>query len=146
MVAIAQYRFTLDWNVIILHYTEVSFRHRFRKDYVEISEFCPPFVGPDRLYGLVVRVRVQFPALADFLRGSGSEMGSLSLVSTTDELLGRSSGPGLESREYGRRDPSRWQRGTLHPQKLAQTSPTSGGRSVVIVRSRTKATEFFSSF
>ena len=31
----------------------------------------------------------------------------------------------------------------LDPQKLALTSPTGGGRSVGIVRSRTKATEFF---
>jgi hypothetical protein len=32
--------------------------------------------------------------------------GPLSLVSTTEELLGRkSSGSGLENREYGRRDP-----------------------------------------
>jgi hypothetical protein len=30
----------------------------------------------------------------------------------------------------------------LYPQKLAVTSPTSGGRSVGIVRSRTQATEF----
>ena len=30
----------------------------------------------------------------------------------------------------------------LYPQKLALTSPTCGGRSVGIVRSRTKATEF----
>jgi hypothetical protein len=30
----------------------------------------------------------------------------------------------------------------LYPQKLALTSPTSGGRSVGIVRSRTKAMEF----
>jgi len=30
----------------------------------------------------------------------------------------------------------------LYPQKLALTSPTSGGRSVGIVRMRTKATEF----
>jgi hypothetical protein len=44
----------------------------------------------------------------------------------------------LENREYGRRDPSRWPRGTLHPQKFAITSPTSGGRSVGIVRSRTQ--------
>jgi hypothetical protein len=48
---------------------------------------------------------------------------------------------GLETREYGRRDLSRWPRGTLYPQKLALTSPTSGGRSVGIVRFRTKATE-----
>jgi len=31
----------------------------------------------------------------------------------------------------------------LYPQKLALTSLTGGGRSVGIVRSRTKATEFF---
>ena len=31
----------------------------------------------------------------------------------------------------------------LYPQKLALTSPTGGGRSVGIVRSRTKATDFF---
>jgi hypothetical protein len=47
----------------------------------------------------------------------------------------------LEIREYSRRDPSRSPRGTLYPQKLALTSPTSGGRSVGIVRSRTLATE-----
>ena len=31
----------------------------------------------------------------------------------------------------------------LYPQKLALTSPTGGGRSVGVVRSRTKATEFY---
>jgi hypothetical protein len=36
------------------------------------------------------------------------EQGPLSLVSTIEELLERkSSGSGLESRDYGRRDPSR---------------------------------------
>jgi hypothetical protein len=34
----------------------------------------------------------------------------------------------------------------LYPQKLALTSPTGGGRSVGIVRSRTKAMEFSFSF
>jgi hypothetical protein len=38
----------------------------------------------------------------------------------------------------GRRDPLRWPRDTLYPQKLALTSPTSGGGSVGIVRLRTK--------
>jgi hypothetical protein len=75
----------------------------------------------------------------------GLERGPLSLVRTNEELLERkSSGSGLESREYGRRDPSRWPRGTLYPQKLALTSPISGSRSVGIVRSLTQATEFFS--
>jgi hypothetical protein len=60
-----------------------------------------------------------------------------------EELLVRkSSGSGLESQEYGRREPSRWPRGTFYPRKLALTSPTSGGRSIGIVRSRTEATEF----
>jgi hypothetical protein len=54
-----------------------------------------------------------------------------------------SNGCGLESREYGRGDPLRLPHDTLYPQKLALTSPTSGGRSVGIVRSRTKVTEFF---
>jgi hypothetical protein len=59
------------------------------------------------------------------------ERGPLGLVSTTDELLGRkSSGSGLETREYGQRDPSRIPGGNLYPQKLALTSPTRGGRSV----------------
>jgi hypothetical protein len=74
----------------------------------------------------------------------GLERGPLSLVSTTEELLGRKScGSGLEIREYGRRDSSRWPRDTLYPQMLALTSPKSSGRSVDIVRSRTEATEFF---
>jgi hypothetical protein len=48
---------------------------------------------------------------------------------------------GLESREYDRRDPSRWQRGTLYPQKFALTSPTSGGRYVGIVHWQSQATD-----
>jgi hypothetical protein len=70
------------------------------------------------------------------------ERGPFSLVSTTEELLGRKSGGnGLEIWEYGRKDPSRWYRGALYPKKLALTSPTSGGRSVAIVRLRIQATE-----
>jgi hypothetical protein len=64
-------------------------------------------------------------------------------MSTIEELLERkSSGSGLESREYGSRNPSRWPHGTLNPQKLALTLPTSGGGSVGIVPSRTQAMEF----
>jgi hypothetical protein len=49
----------------------------------------------------------------------GLEQGPLSLVSTTEELLGRKSNDsGLEIREYGRRDSSCWPRGTLYPQKV----------------------------
>jgi hypothetical protein len=87
--------------------------------------------------------RVPFCRYYIFREVVGLARGPLSLVSTIEELLGRkSSGSCLESREYGRRDPSRWPCGTLCPQKLALTSPTSDGRSVGIVRSRTQATEF----
>jgi hypothetical protein len=48
----------------------------------------------------------------------------------------------LEKREYGRRDPSRWPRGTLYPQKLTLTLQTGGDRSVGIVRSRTQTVGF----
>jgi hypothetical protein len=61
----------------------------------------------------------------------GLERGPLSLLSKTEELLERkSSSSGLEIREYDHMDPSRWQRGTIYPQKLALTSLISGGRSV----------------
>jgi hypothetical protein len=73
----------------------------------------------------------------------GPENGPLSLMSTIGELLRRKiSGSGLENREYDRGDPSLWRRGTLYPQQSALTSPTSGDRSVRIVRSRTQATQF----
>jgi hypothetical protein len=59
----------------------------------------------------------------------GLERGPLSLVSTNEELLGRkSSGCGLDSREYGRRDPLRWPRDILYPQKLALNKQRSLGR------------------
>jgi hypothetical protein len=59
----------------------------------------------------------------------GLERGPLSLVSKIEELLGRkSSGPGSENREYCRMNLLRWSLDTLYPQKLALTSPTSGGR------------------
>jgi hypothetical protein len=67
----------------------------------------------------------------------GLERGPLSLVSTTEELLKiNSSGSGLESREYGRRDPCADHATPLYPQKL-----TSGGRSISSVCFRTKVTE-----
>jgi hypothetical protein len=48
------------------------------------------------------------------------ERGPLSLVSKIEELLGRkSSGSGLERREYGRGDPSRLPRGILYLQELS---------------------------
>jgi hypothetical protein len=70
----------------------------------------------------------------------GLKRDPLSLVSTTDELLGwKRSASGLENREYGHRDLSCWLCSALHLQKLALASPTSGGCSVSIVRSWTRA-------
>jgi hypothetical protein len=69
-----------------------------------------------------------------FWEVTGLEQGPLSLVSRTEELLGRnSSGSGLKSREYGRKEPLCWP-SDVYPQKLTLTSPTSGDRSVGIVR------------
>jgi hypothetical protein len=78
-----------------------------------------------------------------FLEVVGLERVPLNLVSTIEELLRRkNNGSGLENRDYGRKGslaPTLW-----HPlsAKLALTSPTSGGCSVGIVRSQTKAMEF----
>jgi hypothetical protein len=49
------------------------------------------------------------------------------------------SNPVQKTEINGRGSPLRWPRDTLYPQKLALTSPTSGGRSVGIVRLRTKS-------
>jgi hypothetical protein len=94
-----------------------------RKDFVErvpkgmsqnitCINTCMPEIT-DRVCGLVVRVpgyRSRGPgSIKFFWLLVGLERGPLSLVSTTKELLGRnSSGSGLESREYGHRDPPRW--------------------------------------
>jgi hypothetical protein len=104
----------------------------------------------DRLCGIVVRVpgyRSRGPGFDSttrcFWEVVGLERGPLSLVSTTEELLGRKSrGSGLENRDYGRRGSTALT--TRHPlsAKLALTSPTSGYRSIGKVRSRTEATEF----
>jgi hypothetical protein len=104
----------------------------------------------DCLCGLVVRVpgyRSRRPGFdcrryQVFWKILGLERGPLSLVSITEELLGRnSSGSGLENREYGCGDLLCWPRDALYPQKLALTSLISGGHSVGIVRLRTKSTE-----
>jgi hypothetical protein len=72
-------------------------------------------------------------------RSSGSGTGPISFLGTTEEVLGRtSSGLGLQDRDYGRRDPLCRPQNILYTQKLAVTSPTSGDRSVGIVRSQTK--------
>jgi hypothetical protein len=109
-----------------------------------------PLRAMEVLCGRVVRVPAyrfrglgSIPGAPDFLRSSGSETGSNPPREYNwGATWKKSSGSGLENREYGRRDSSRWPRGSLYPQKLALTSPTSGCRSVDIFRSRTQATEF----
>jgi hypothetical protein len=94
-----------------------NFRLKFLRD---------AYTNMDRLCGLVVRVLGyrsggpgSIPGTTRKKKVASLERGPLSLVSTSEELLERSSGFGLENREYGRRDPSRWSCGTLYPQKLA---------------------------
>jgi hypothetical protein len=84
-----------------------------------------------RVHGHRSRVRVRFQALPDF-------------VSTVELLERKSSGSGLENRDYVRRGSCRADHAApLYPHKIELTSPACGGRSVGIVRSRTQATEFF---
>jgi hypothetical protein len=60
-----------------------------------------------------------------------------------EELLERKvAAPVLKTEINGRGNWLRWPRDTLYPLKLTLTSPTSGGRSVGIVRWRTTAREF----
>jgi hypothetical protein len=75
----------------------------------------------------------------------GLDQGPLSLVRTTEELLERkSSGSGLENRDYDRRRSAAlpMRQPSIRKKKLALTSPKNGSRSVGIVLSRTQATEF----
>jgi hypothetical protein len=81
----------------------------------------------DRLYGQVVRQsswlqiqRAWFDSRGYqiFWQIVGLERGPLNLVSTNELLERKSNSSGLQNREYGRRDPSRWPRGTLYPQKF----------------------------
>jgi hypothetical protein len=71
----------------------------------------------------------------------GLELGPLSLVSATEQLLGRKSrGYGLKNREYGRRGCVTLT--TRHPLS-AKVGTNFTERSVGIVRSWTQETEFF---
>jgi hypothetical protein len=96
-------------NTLVLHSGSLSFLFCVHK--------C------DRLCGLVVMQRswVRFPGTTRFFREVvGLERGPLSLVSTTEELLGRkSSGSCLENRDYGHGDPLHWPRNALCLQNVA---------------------------
>jgi hypothetical protein len=88
---------------------------------------------------LIQRSRVRFQRYQIFWEVVGLERSPLSLVRIIEKLLEwKSSGSDQENRFNDLGDPLRWPRDTLYRQKLALTSPTSGGRSVGIVRLRTK--------
>ena len=74
----------------------------------------------------------------------GLERGPLSLVRSIEELLElkkKVAAPVQKTEINGRGDRCADHVTPLYPQNLALISPTGGGRSVGIVRSRTKATE-----
>jgi hypothetical protein len=103
----------------------------------------------DCLCGLVVRVTgywsggpVSIPGTARKKRNGSGTGSTQPREYNWGATWYKSSGSCLENREYGRRDPWRWPRGTLYPQKLSITSPTSGGRSVGIVRSLSQTMVF----
>jgi hypothetical protein len=92
----------------------------------------------------IQRSRVRLPALPDFLRSSLS--GTMSTQPREDNWgaswmeksrKSRLTAVGIRCANHAT---------PLYPQTLALTSPTSGGRSVDIVRLRTKATEFLFCF
>jgi hypothetical protein len=118
-----------------------SVKRRRKKEYKDIMRGKRLFIFTVhliyRLCGLMVRVFGY--------KSRGLERGPLSLASTIEELFERKrSGSGLENRDYGRRgSDALTMRHPLYSQKLALTSPTSGGHSVSIVRSQNQTMEFF---
>jgi hypothetical protein len=117
---------------------KVTFGMRIlHKDHPAIS--LTRYVVNERLCGLVVWVsgyRSRGPGFYSRPYQIFWERGPLSLVRTIEELLE------WKRNGSGRGNSLRWPRNTLYTQRLALTSPTSGGHSVGIVRLRTKATEF----
>jgi hypothetical protein len=110
---------------------------------------------PDRLCNLVVRVLGYRSRCCEFdsrryqiyWEVVGLERGPLSLVRIIEELLERTvAAPVYKAEINGRGNSLRWPRNTLCPLKLALISPTSGGRSVGIVRWLTEPRSFFICF
>ena len=105
----------------------------------------PPLWSSGQSFWLQIqRSRVRFPALPDFLSSSGSGTGSTQPREVNwGATWIKSSGSGLENRDWtavGNRCADHVT--PLYLQKLVLTSSTGSGRSVGIVRSRIKATEF----
>ena len=106
----------------------------------------PPLWSSGQSFWLQIqRSRVRSAALPDFLSSSGSGTGSTQPreVNWGATWMKKSSGSRYRKQRLtavGTRCADHVT--PLYPQKLALTSPTCGGRSVGIVRVRTKATEF----
>jgi hypothetical protein len=84
-----------------------------------LTAIGPPLWSSGQSFWLQIR-RPGFDSRHYQKKVVGLERGPLSLVS--EDLLDRkSSGSCLENREHGRRDPSRWPRGTLYPQKVGKS-------------------------
>jgi hypothetical protein len=136
-----------------IHSTKfVNNRHDLKSEMIFIYNLSKIF---DRLCGPVVRVpryrsigpRFDSQPYQIFWEVVGLARSPLSLVSTIEEVLvRRSCRSGLEIREFGCRDHSRWRRETVCPQKMALTSPANGDLSVSTFCLRTKATKFNCSF
>jgi hypothetical protein len=109
-----------------------------------VEERKPPlWASGQSSWQQIRRSRLDSRSYEIFWEAVGLDRAPLSLMSVIEELLERKiSGFGLESREYGRRDPSRWPRDTLYPQNLALTSARIGVCSVGVVGSQTQAMEF----
>jgi hypothetical protein len=76
-----------------------------KKELISWDKGLPLWSSGQSSWLQIQRSHIQFPSLPNFCEVVGLEWGPLSLVSTTEELLGRySSGFGLETREYGHGD------------------------------------------
>jgi hypothetical protein len=120
---------SLQWKLLnALLYTTRNIKKQCMISVVQWSEFLA--TDPEVRARFLRRYQI-------FWEVAGLELSPISLVSTIEELLGRkSSGSGLENREYGHSGSA------ALPPRLALTSPTSG-RSVGIVRSLIQARELF---
>jgi hypothetical protein len=102
-------------NGLCSHHRLATSNRRFDRALLVLTEDLRAFYSPERIVGLYLDVGSgHFPSISPCI-----------IIFPSCSAL-----------------PLRWPRDTLYPLKLALTSPTSGGRSVGIVRSRTKATEF----
>jgi hypothetical protein len=130
---------SLDRQINFLLY--VKYVSCFAVFFVNVFLTWPPLLSSGQSSWLQIqRSGFDYRRYQIIWEAGGLERGPLCLVSTIEELLERKrSGSGLESRGYVCRTPLSCPRGTLYPQKLALTSPKSGGRS------GTQATEFTSS-